>query len=157
MKILKKVMMKNFMKIFIVSLFCFHSLVAADFEKITEDLRPYSSKISMESIDTILDQNSSLKNKEAFKLDVNKAVQEQAPYAFMSVSFALYTGHIRSSGEDFGSEIFENSDNSYIVQFLLASIVILDKDKYGTDKVQCAVDTLRCSPFLMEKKQLLVI
>lgn len=111
----------------------------------------------MESIDTILDQNSSLKNKEAFKLDVNKTVQEQAPYAFMSVSFALYTGHIRSSGEDFGSEIFENSDNSYIVQFLLASIVILDKDKYGTDKVQCSVDTLRCSPFLMEKKQLPVI
>ena len=64
----------------------------------------------MESIDTILDQNSSLKNKEAFKLDVNKTVQEQAPYAFMSVSFALYT-----------------------------------------------VDTLRCSPFLMEKKQLPVI
>lgn len=145
MKVLKGVMMINFMKIFIVSLFCFHSLVVADFEKITEDLRPYSSKISIESIDTILDQNSSLKNKEAFKLDVNKAVQEQAPYAFMSVSFTLYTGHIRSSGEDFGSEIFENSDNSYIVQFLLASIVILDKDKYDADKVQCAVDTLRSS------------
>lgn len=135
--------MKKFIKIFIGSLCCFHSLVVADFEKIAEDLKPYSSKISMENVNAILDQDCSLKNKEAFKQTVNDSVLTESSYALASVSFVLYTGRIGTSGEDFGAEIFNHSENSYLVRFLLASIVILNREQYESqEKLQCALDTL---------------
>jgi hypothetical protein len=95
---------------------------ASPIEDIAFKLSAISAKVERSSVLSFVDNNSRLKDKEDFKNNICNALDENAA-VYSALAFDLQTDTIHR-GSKAGCVLFENHEDAYVAQFLIACAII---------------------------------